>query len=45
MELLEGLLRTMMSRTLNIDKYDNTDNNIDRLDKHLENNYFLHFWL
>lgn len=34
MELLEGLLRTMMSRTLNIDKYDNTDNNIDRLDKH-----------
>lgn len=34
MELLEGLLRTMMLRTLNIDKYDNTDNNIDRLDKH-----------
>lgn len=39
-ELLEGLLRTMMLRTLNIDKYDNTGSNIDRLDKHLENNYF-----
>lgn len=39
-ELLEGLLRTMMLRTLNIDKYDNTGSNIDRLDKHLGNNYF-----